>query len=84
MDVVVLRGLVQLAAGAPAVDHAASHGDGRRKDIFEEVRMARMAHRVNASLRERKVDGLSKVQRGGGRVPKIWVKLARCVARSRH
>ena len=82
MDVVVLRSLIQFAVGAPAVNHAASHGDSRRKDIIEEVRMARMAHRINASLRKCKVDGLSKVQRGGGRVPKIWINLAPCIVKS--
>ena len=82
MDVVVLRSLIQFAVGAPSVDHTASHGDSRRKDIIEEVRMARMAHRINASLRKCKVDGLSKVQRGGGRVPKIWINLAPCIVKS--
>lgn len=76
MDVVVLGGLIEFTTGPFAVDHPASHGDGRRKDAIEKIWVARMAYRVDASFREGEVDGLGKVQGSDGRVPEIWINSA--------
>ena len=50
MDVIVLGCLVQITTGAFTVDHPAAHGDRRREDAIEKIRVVRMAYRIDASF----------------------------------
>jgi hypothetical protein len=71
VDVVVLRGLVQAAGRAAAVDHPATHGDGRGEDMLKQAGLAGMAHGIDAALREGEVDGPGEVEQRRGGVPEI-------------
>jgi hypothetical protein len=50
VSIVILRRLVQLAVGAPAVDHPATHGGGGAEDMFEEPRLTGMTQGVDPPL----------------------------------
>jgi hypothetical protein len=51
MHIVVLRLLVQVPIRPSAMDHAATHRDCGAHDMINELRLASVAHRIDAPLR---------------------------------
>jgi hypothetical protein len=75
MHVVVLRFFVQVTIRPAAVDHAAAHRDGGGHDMVDELRLAGVAHGIDAPLRKGQVNGPREVERRGRGIPKIWTSL---------
>lgn len=71
VDVIVLRGLVETAGRATAVDHTAAHGDSGSKDMVKKAGLAGVTHGIDAALREGEVDGPGEVEQCRGGVPEI-------------
>lgn len=72
MDIIGLRLLVQLGT-LGSVNHPPVHGNGLGKDCIEESLAARMPHTVDASLRQCKVDGFSKVKRNSRCISEVYL-----------
>ena len=70
-DVIVLRILVELALGISTVNHAAAHGDGGLHDRLEDFRSSGLAQGVDATLRQRQVDGLCEVEGDAGSIAQV-------------
>ena len=77
MNVIILWFFEQFTVWAPAMDHAASHGDGDTKDVVKKRGLTScnsrfgMPHSIDASLREGQVDGFGKVQRCCRRISEV-------------
>lgn len=71
VNIIILRLLVQRARFSPPVNHPATHSNSGGHYALEELRLSGMAHGVNASLRNRKVDGFCEVERDNAGVPEV-------------
>jgi len=75
MHIVVLRLLIEVAVWSLPMDHAAAHGDGCAHDMVDELRLAGVAHGIDAALREGQVNGPCEVERRCGGIPEICTLL---------
>ena len=66
----------QTTCSRTTVYHAAMHRNGLGKDRIKKSRPARMTESIDATLREREVDGFCEVERCARHFAKIWYEVS--------